>query len=362
MALIDCYECGKQISDTAPACPNCGAPSRVLGRRQVGDRFKSSSKPARKVGFGLFIGILLAPFIFFWLLLRDGYTNRAKALGLCWLLVFIYGYFIPGNSTRGFLFSNVNSSKQISKLEMMEGKYPDSEVSYDDVNSEVGCKSKYSDQKKDDLFDSDFKNRWMKWSGVVVLAGADKASLNIDGVGSQDLQVSFLDEGAGYNLKKGERIVVRFLMTSVGGCFLPFSGNYAVINGERKYGKLGDYFREMRKKSEGPESPSPGEDINPLTYRFKGDTSKVQVGGSPSVMWTVQVTNLSDVGLANDFMLTLRSQNYDAYIVSSNGNNKVFVGPFSERDKAEQILHDVRRKNRFEGSVVRYEPEPAITK
>ena len=26
MALIDCYKCGKQISDRASACPHCGAP------------------------------------------------------------------------------------------------------------------------------------------------------------------------------------------------------------------------------------------------------------------------------------------------------------------------------------------------
>lgn len=26
MALINCYECGKSISDRAPACPKCGAP------------------------------------------------------------------------------------------------------------------------------------------------------------------------------------------------------------------------------------------------------------------------------------------------------------------------------------------------
>ncbi len=27
MALIECYECGKQISDKAPSCPSCGAPA-----------------------------------------------------------------------------------------------------------------------------------------------------------------------------------------------------------------------------------------------------------------------------------------------------------------------------------------------
>ena len=26
MALINCHECGKEISDQAEACPNCGAP------------------------------------------------------------------------------------------------------------------------------------------------------------------------------------------------------------------------------------------------------------------------------------------------------------------------------------------------
>ena len=26
MALIDCPECGKQVSSKAPTCPNCGAP------------------------------------------------------------------------------------------------------------------------------------------------------------------------------------------------------------------------------------------------------------------------------------------------------------------------------------------------
>ena len=29
MALINCYECGKQISDAAQACPNCGAPVKA---------------------------------------------------------------------------------------------------------------------------------------------------------------------------------------------------------------------------------------------------------------------------------------------------------------------------------------------
>lgn len=30
MAMIYCRECGKQISDQAPACPNCGAPQQTV--------------------------------------------------------------------------------------------------------------------------------------------------------------------------------------------------------------------------------------------------------------------------------------------------------------------------------------------
>lgn len=29
MALVECHECGKQISDSASSCPSCGAPVRA---------------------------------------------------------------------------------------------------------------------------------------------------------------------------------------------------------------------------------------------------------------------------------------------------------------------------------------------
>lgn len=38
MALINCPECGKEISDKAPACPKCGAPI-VLSKKDVIIRF-----------------------------------------------------------------------------------------------------------------------------------------------------------------------------------------------------------------------------------------------------------------------------------------------------------------------------------
>ena len=37
MALINCPECGKQISDKAPACPNCGNP---IGNKKIKVHFE----------------------------------------------------------------------------------------------------------------------------------------------------------------------------------------------------------------------------------------------------------------------------------------------------------------------------------
>ena len=69
----------------------------------------------------------------------------------------------------------------------------------------------------------------MTWQGEVVLAKSDRAAINIDGKGIQDLAVDFSDDKAGYDLIKGNNITVRFVMRSAGGCFLPFSGDYATM-------------------------------------------------------------------------------------------------------------------------------------
>ena len=35
MALIKCPECGKEISDKAAACPNCGCPASEFNKTEV---------------------------------------------------------------------------------------------------------------------------------------------------------------------------------------------------------------------------------------------------------------------------------------------------------------------------------------
>jgi hypothetical protein len=107
--------------------------------------------------------------------------------------------------------------------------YPVSGASYGFLDSEIGCDSKYSEDKKEDIFNSQYKNHWMTWSGEVTLPEAGNVALNIDGKGTQDLQVDFADKKAGYDLTEGNVITVKFIMKTAGGCFLPFSGEQAEI-------------------------------------------------------------------------------------------------------------------------------------
>lgn len=53
MTMIACRECGKQISDTAPACVGCGAPLLAT------DAPPPQPPPAAKQGMGWFTKLLL---------------------------------------------------------------------------------------------------------------------------------------------------------------------------------------------------------------------------------------------------------------------------------------------------------------
>lgn len=60
MALINCSECGKEVSDKAPVCPNCGAPIKrntVYVERPNGQLTPTPKKKSKK---GLIIGIIIA--------------------------------------------------------------------------------------------------------------------------------------------------------------------------------------------------------------------------------------------------------------------------------------------------------------
>ena len=140
--------------------------------------------------------------------------NIMKFIGITILILIVAAVFLA-------------PSEEEKRLEA--STFPTSSINYNELNKEVGCDSKYSDDKKTDIFNSKYKNHWMTWGGKIALLEADDVSLNIDGKGTQDLAITFSDKKAGYDLKKGDTIKVKFVMKHAGGCFLPFVGELASI-------------------------------------------------------------------------------------------------------------------------------------
>jgi len=132
--------------------------------------------------------------------------------------------------------------------------FPSNSNDYETTNSEVGCDSKLSDDRKDDVWEGKYKNHWMTWTGDVMLAETASASLQMDGAGTQDLKVVFGKGESGYHLEKGQKIVVRFVMKKAGGCVFAFRGEYAQIlrkidSIEEVRRKLGEFLRKEYSKN-----------------------------------------------------------------------------------------------------------------
>lgn len=90
MAIINCPECNKQISDSATTCPHCGLPNPLADQTPRNPPSPLADQPPRNVNFLLFIGIFLLPMIFSWFTLRKGYTTTARVVSFLWLAVMFF--------------------------------------------------------------------------------------------------------------------------------------------------------------------------------------------------------------------------------------------------------------------------------
>ncbi|MDB5981478.1 MAG: cell division protein [Pseudomonas sp.] len=99
-------------------------------------------------------------------------------------------------------------------------------------------------------------------------------------------------------------------------------------------------------------APAPAAAAKPAA----ADTSHVDANGL-SVSWSVQMASLSNRESAEALQKTLRTQGYNAYIRSSDGMNRVFVGPLIERAEAERLRDQLSKQQKLKGFVVRFQPE-----
>jgi DedD protein len=86
------------------------------------------------------------------------------------------------------------------------------------------------------------------------------------------------------------------------------------------------------------------------------ETNRVDPNGL-SITWAVQVASLSNRANADTLQKTLRTQGYNAYIRTSDGVNRVFVGPLIERAEADRLRDQLDKQQKLKGIVVRFQPE-----
>ncbi|MFS2159642.1 SPOR domain-containing protein [Pseudomonas sp. Pseusp122] len=98
-------------------------------------------------------------------------------------------------------------------------------------------------------------------------------------------------------------------------------------------------------------TPAPAKPATPVA-----EPSRVDANGL-SVSWSVQLASLSNRANADNLQKTLRTQGYNAYIRTSDGVNRVFVGPLIERAEADRLRDQLDKQQKLKGIVVRFQPE-----
>lgn len=166
MALIDCYECNKSISDSAAACPNCGAPVK----KKVAEGYippQSAAPAKRKVSFLLIIGITFFPYLFVWWLLRKGHSETARVIGFLWLGLCIYYPYMNTPSKSVTTASTSVSSTAPTEYEKKEIARREEMAHLNALPLVSAAQIAQAYEENTVAADQMFKDKWFRVSGVV---------------------------------------------------------------------------------------------------------------------------------------------------------------------------------------------------
>jgi hypothetical protein len=221
---MNCTNCGQIASSIGRFCSNCGA--RITSSDQPSSTATppESRQPALCASAELPISpstkllaaITLSPFVLLvaGILVDKFFMPRAE---------------VPASSSVAGLRVTQPATPVVQATQPATPVGRTITPTYAELDSEVGCKSRYSEEKKARIFATTYQGRVMTWAGQIMSVDAGTVRLNIDGFGLSDLSVRFADPRATYDLEKDAYAEVRFVMKSVGGCVLPFSGDSAVL-------------------------------------------------------------------------------------------------------------------------------------
>ena len=101
---------------------------------------------------------------------------------------------------------------------------------------------------------------------------------------------------------------------------------------------------------------TPAQTVAQAPAKLDTTQKRVDANGLP-VSWSVQLVSLSNRASADNLQKTLRNQGYNAYVRSSGGMNRVFVGPLLERAEADRLRDLLGKQQNLKGFVVRFQPE-----
>lgn len=104
-----------------------------------------------------------------------------------------------------------------------------SKATFEEVQLNTGCKSPFSDDKKEAMFKEGYKGKVFEWDGVVGRSKDGSVDINLNNGIAPDLTVELIDKKQGFDLQENQPIKVKFMMDTAGGCFLPYQGKLASV-------------------------------------------------------------------------------------------------------------------------------------
>ena len=104
-----------------------------------------------------------------------------------------------------------------------------SKATFEEVQINTGCKSPFSDDKKEAMFKEGYKGKVFEWDGVVGRSKDGSVDINLNNGIAPDLTVELIDKKQGFDLQENQPIKVKFMMDTAGGCFLPYQGKLASV-------------------------------------------------------------------------------------------------------------------------------------
>ena len=105
-----------------------------------------------------------------------------------------------------------------------------------------------------------------------------------------------------------------------------------------------------------PPAVTPAQTVAQPPAKLDTTQKRVDPNGLP-ISWSIQLVSLSNRASADNLQKTLRNQGYNAYVRSSGGMNRVFVGPLLERAEADRMRDILDKQQNLKGFVVRFQPE-----